>query len=90
VWATIDVPLISGAIRTAFGLSLAISLGEFGATSFLTRNDTDTLPIAVEQLLGRSGDLARLAGHSVAVVLLLATLMALAFTTRSRHSWSAS
>jgi hypothetical protein len=48
------------------------------------------LPIAVEQLLGRSGDLARLAGHSVAVVLLLATLMALAFTTRSRHSWSAS
>jgi thiamine transport system permease protein len=69
---------------------LAISLGEFGATSFLTRNDTDTLPIAVEQLLGRSGDLARLAGHAVAVVLLLATLMALAFTTRSRHSWSAS
>lgn len=90
VWATVDVPLISGAIRTAVGLSLAISLGEFGATSFLTRNDTDTLPIAVEQLLGRSGDLARLAGHGVAVVLLMVTLVALAFTTRSRHSWSAS
>ena len=90
VWATVDVPLISGAIRTAVGLSLAISLGEFGATSFLTRNDSDTLPITVEQLLGRSGDLARLAGHGVAVVLLLVTLVALAFTTRSRRSWSAS
>jgi thiamine transport system permease protein len=90
VWATVDVPLISGAIRTAVGLSLAVSLGEFGATSFLSRNDTDTLPIAVERLLARSGDLARLAGHGVAVVLLMVTVVALAFTTRSRNSWNAS
>lgn len=89
-WATIDFPLVSGAIRTAIGLSLAISLGEFGATSFLSRGDTETLPIAVERLLGRSGDLARLTGHAVAVVLLGITVAALALTMRSRRTWEAS
>lgn len=90
VWATVDLPLVSGAVRTAVGLSLAVSLGEFGATSFLTRGDSETLPVAVDRLLARSGDLAHLAGHAVAVVLLMTTLLALALTTRPRHSWSAS
>ena len=90
VWWNVEVPILGRAFAAAAGFAFAISLGEFGATSFLTRNDSDTLPITVEQLLGRSGDLARLAGHGVAVVLLLVTLVALAFTTRSRRSWSAS
>lgn len=72
-WRTIEWPLLYPAIRTASALSMAISLGEFGATSLLTRHDTDTLPIAVDRLLSRSGDLARMSGHATAVVLLVAT-----------------
>jgi thiamine transport system permease protein len=90
VWSTIDLPILAGAIRTALGLSLAVSLGEFGATSFLSRNDSDTLPLVVERLLGRSGDLARLAGHGVAVVLMAVTIVALALTASSRKTWTAS
>jgi len=90
VWATIDVPLIARAIRTAIGLSIAISLGEFGATSFLSRSDTDTLPIIIERLLGRSGDLARLTGQGAAVVLLFVTTFALISTSRSDRTWGSS
>ncbi|MEU1301647.1 hypothetical protein [Streptomyces shenzhenensis] len=39
-------------VRFAF----AISLGEFGATSFLARPDHPTLPVVVYRLLGRPGD----------------------------------
>ena len=41
----------------AAGLAAAISLGEFGATSFLSRSGSETMPIAIERLLGRTGRL---------------------------------
>ena len=69
-WFTVDRPLLMTAIRTATGLSAALSIGEFGATSLMSRRNTDTLPVAVERLLSRTGDLARLSGQSAAVVLL--------------------
>jgi thiamine transport system permease protein len=39
----------------AAGFAFAISLGEFGATSFLVRGDDPTLPIAIARSLGRPG-----------------------------------
>ena len=44
-------------LATGAGLAAAVSLGEFGATSFLSRTGSDTLPIAIERLLGRTGSL---------------------------------
>ncbi|MFZ9931561.1 MAG: ABC transporter permease, partial [Ilumatobacteraceae bacterium] len=84
-WRTIEWPLLLPAVRTTAAMSMAISLGEFGATSLLTRRDTDTLPIAVDRLLGRSGDLARLAGLSTAVVLLALTATVFLTLGRSDH-----
>ncbi len=39
----------------AVGFAFAISLGEFGATSFLASPDYLTLPVVIARLLSRSG-----------------------------------
>lgn len=71
----VTLPLLRPAVATAVGTSAAMSLGEFGATSFLTRRDTETLPIVVESLLGRAGGLPRTVGDAVACLLLVVTFV---------------
>lgn len=68
-------PLLVGA-----GLSAAISLGEFGATTFLTRAGRETMPIAVSRLLARAGDIPRAQGFALATVLLVITAVIIAAT----------
>lgn len=72
-WWRIDLPLMRPALATAAAFSAAMSLGEFGATSFLTRRDTTTLPIVVESLLSRPGSLSVMTGSAAAVLLLALT-----------------
>ena len=48
-------PHLRRPLVAAAGLAAAISLGEFGATSFLSRSGSETMPIAIERLLGRTG-----------------------------------
>ena len=78
-WWRLEIPLLRPALATAGAFSAAMSLGEFGATSFLTRRDTTTLPIVVESLLARPGSLSVMTGSAAAVLLLVltATLVAL-------------
>ncbi|MFM9132618.1 MAG: ABC transporter permease, partial [Actinomycetota bacterium] len=56
-WRTVQAPLLAPALARAAGISAAVSLGEFGATSFLTRGDTKTVPIVIGELMGRPGPL---------------------------------
>ena len=53
VWREIDLPFLRRALVAGAGFAFAISLGEFGATSFLTRVGDQTMPIAIARLLGR-------------------------------------
>ncbi|MDO5724103.1 MAG: iron ABC transporter permease [Flaviflexus sp.] len=55
VLATIDGPHLARGMTIALGFAFASSLGEFGATSFLARPDTQTLPVMIVRLLGRPG-----------------------------------
>lgn len=55
-WLRIDLPLLRRCLATACALSAAVSLGEFGATSFLTRQTNETLPVSIARLLSRPGD----------------------------------
>jgi thiamine transport system permease protein len=55
VLATVDLPLVWRPLLAATGLAFAVSLGEFGATSFLARPDYPTLPVVVFHLIGRPG-----------------------------------
>jgi thiamine transport system permease protein len=75
VWRHVDLPLVSRAVVAASGLAFAVSLGEFGATSFLTRRGTETLPVAIDRLLGRTGDLVQAQGYALASLLLGLTVL---------------
>lgn len=56
VLVTIDLPLAWRGIMLACGFAFSISLGEFGATSFLARPDFQTLPVLIVKVLGRPGE----------------------------------
>ena len=57
VWQEVDGPLIARAALVGAGFAFAVSLGEFGATLFIARPDTPTVPIAIDKLLSRPGGL---------------------------------
>jgi thiamine transport system permease protein len=55
VLLAVDLPHAWRALAAAAGFAFAVSLGEFGATSFLARDDTPTLPVVIFQLIGHPG-----------------------------------
>jgi thiamine transport system permease protein len=73
-WLHVDLPILNPALLRATGLSMAISLGEFGATSFLSRSGSTTLPIAIAQLLGKPGVATQQAGFVLASLMVLVTV----------------
>ena len=54
---TVDLPVLWKPLLAGAGFAFAVSLGEFGATSFLAREDFPTLPLVIFRLLGRPGEL---------------------------------
>jgi thiamine transport system permease protein len=73
-WREITVPHLRRPLIVAAGLAAAISLGEFGATSFLSRSGAETVPIAIERLLGRTGTALQAQGYVLATILAVATV----------------
>ena len=73
-WRSVVLSHLRRPVGAAAGLAAAISLGEFGATSFLSRSGQATMPIAIEQLLGRTGTLLQGQGYALAVILAAATI----------------
>ena len=88
VLATVDGPYLMRSLGLAIGFAFAVSLGEFGATSFLSRPDRPTLPVVVFRLIGQPGALNQGMALAAAVVLALltATVMALAERLRGEHA----
>ncbi len=70
-------PLVRRPLVMAAGLAIAVSLGEFGATSFVSRADSPTVPIAIERLVHRPG--AANVGQAMALSCILAGLCAVVF-----------
>lgn len=52
---TVDLPAVWRPLLAACGFALAVSMGEFGATAFLARSDSATLPVVIYRLIGRPG-----------------------------------
>ena len=65
-------------------MSFAVSVGEFGATSFLTRRSSETMPVAIDRLLGRPGDLNQLGAYAMASLLIVVCIGAVALLDRGR------
>ncbi|WP_235866264.1 ABC transporter permease [Serinibacter arcticus] len=82
VLLTVDGPLVLRSLGLAVGFAFAVSLGEFGATSFLARPDRPTLPVVIFRLLGRPGDGNY--GMALAASVILAVVVGLVMTTAER------
>lgn len=74
VWLEIDWPIIARSALVAAIFSFTISLGEFGATSFLSRPDRPTLPIAIYRFLSQPGALNYGQAMAMATFLLVVCL----------------
>lgn len=72
--ATIDLAVVWQPLVAAAGFAFAVSLGEFGATAFLARDDAPTLPVLIFRLLGTPG--VHNYGTAVAGAVLLAGVTA--------------
>lgn len=71
----VDVPLLARTLLVGAAFAFAVSLGEFGATSFLARPDAPTVPVAMFRLLGQPGESLR--GQAMALGVVLAALTTL-------------
>jgi thiamine transport system permease protein len=79
---TVDLPHAWRALLAATGFAFAVSLGEFGATSFLARPERPTLPVVIYQLMSRPGESSF--GMAVAASVVLGLLTAAVMTLVER------
>lgn len=84
VWREIDLPIVSRAAAVGAGFAVAVSLGEFGATAFVARPDTPTMPVAIFRYLGRPGEINFGRAMAMSVVLMVVTAAAVALIERFR------
>ena len=70
----LDLRLLARPIAAAASLAALVSLGEFGASSLLTRRGSETLTMTIGRLLGRPGDLVQTQVFVAATVLALVCL----------------
>ena len=73
VWREIDLPIVSRAALVGAGFAFVISLGEFGATSFIARPNSATIPTMIFRLLSRPGEISFGMAMALSVVLALIT-----------------
>ena len=74
-FATAYGPILLVVMVAAAGLAAAVSLGEFGAASFLAREGSPTVPVQIVRLLSRPGEQSVGSASALAVILAVATLV---------------
>ena len=80
----IDLPIARRAITVGAGFAFAVSLGEFGATSFVGRRpDFMTVPVAIARLLSQPGQQIRGQAMALSVILMVLTTAVLLTLDRS-------
>ncbi len=77
VWRTVELPIIGRALIVGAVFAFTISLGEFGATVFVARPQTPTMPLAIYRFLGQPGALNY--GQAMAMSSLLMLVTAVGF-----------
>lgn len=82
VWRTVDLPILARAALVGATFSFTISLGEFGATTFLARPESPTMPVAIFRFLSQPGALNY--GQALAMATLLMVTCALSILLMER------
>ncbi len=71
IWKEVDLPLLARPALVGALFAFTISLGEFGATSFLANPAHPTLPVAISQFLSQPGALNYGQAMAMATILML-------------------
>nr|WP_285611212.1 iron ABC transporter permease [Actinokineospora globicatena] len=74
VWREVDIPLAARSFLAATAFAYAVALGEFGATSFLARPESATLPVVIGRLVARPGELNNQLAYASCTLLMLVTV----------------
>ncbi len=81
---TVDLAVVGRPVLAAAGFAFAVSLGEFGATSFIVRPAEPTLPVVIYRLLGHPGALNHGSALAASVVLAAVTAAVILLVERLR------
>jgi thiamine transport system permease protein len=81
-WRFVQSKMIRGVLLTALGFAAIISIGEFGASSFLANGSQATVPTLLYRLIARPGE--QNYGMAMAVSAILIVLSALVVYLFSR------
>jgi thiamine transport system permease protein len=85
-WLEVDAPMLARGALVGAGFAFAVSLGEFGATLFIARPDTVTIPVAIYRLLGQPGAANFALAMALATVLMVLTTVTMLLAERLRGS----
>jgi thiamine transport system permease protein len=77
VWRRVDLPIVGRAVLVGAVFAFSVSMGEFGATAFVARPHTPTMPVAIFRFLGQPG--AMNFGQAMAMSSLLMLVTAAGF-----------
>ncbi|MDZ7843674.1 MAG: iron ABC transporter permease [Anaerolineales bacterium] len=77
VFRQIDLPLIGRALIVSASFAFMISIGEFGASSLITRPENPTVPVVIYRFLSRPGALNYGQAMALSTILMLATLISM-------------
>ena len=79
VFKYIDLPLLRGPILVSAVFAFSISLGEFGATTFLNRPEYPTIPIAIFRFLTYPGQMNYGQAMAMSSILMLLCILSILF-----------
>lgn len=84
----VELPLLRPALQVAAVYAAAASLGEFGATLFLRRPETTTIPLAIYDALARPGLAYRSQAYALCVLLVLVSGLGFWALEARRPRWA--
>jgi len=87
VWREVDLPLVRRAVLVGAGFAFAVAIGEFGATAFVARPDSTTLPVAIFRLIGQPGPANFGVAIAASVLLMAITAAAILVTDVERGAF---
>jgi thiamine transport system permease protein len=89
IWRFVEAGMIKGVLLTALGYAAIISVGEFGASSFLAYGSEGTIPTLLFRLIARPGEQnygMAMAVSALLIVFVLSVLLLLSRYSRIRQA----
>ncbi len=82
VWRRVILPIVGRAVAVGATFAFTVSMGEFGASLFIARPETPTMPVVIFRLLGQPG--VSNYGQALAMSVILMGVCAVAFVAIER------